>query len=176
MTREIDTLVCVDTNGWIQYLDIVLSLIDESKPYVVYAPFEVIQNLNVLRQSSQGVADARVARRAFRKILQLVREKNRNLQIQTQFDENTVSALYPNQDKIISACLVLKSKGITLSLLTLDQERISGAYAAAIDLFDHKDIETLPMTVPISAPNADDDTQLRQSKPMLALKYNLKSI
>ena len=82
MTREIDTLVCVDTNGWIQYLDIVLSLIDESsKPYVVYAPFEVIQNLNALRQNSQVVADARVARRAFRKILQLVREKNRNLQI-----------------------------------------------------------------------------------------------
>ena len=148
----------------IRHLDVVFSLIDESKPYVVYVPFEVIQNLNALRQTTQ--TGARGARRAFRKILQLVKIKNKNLQIQTAFDENTASTLHPDQDKLLSACLVLKSKGVTVCLLTLDQERQVKAHAAAIDIFDHKEVEPIPLAMPIPAPNADD-AQLRQSKSFI---------
>ena len=119
------------------------------------------------RQSIVNQAFARGARRALRNVRRLVEDKNKNLEIQTAFDENTASTLHPDQDKIIAACLVLKSKGLAVSLLTLEPERRIKAHAASIDIFNYQEFEPLPFEMPIPYPN-DDDIHLMESKSFIS--------
>ena len=149
-------------------MDVVLGLIDDSKPFTIYSPITVFRVLNHLRrQSIVNQAFARGARRALRNVRQLVEDKNKNLEIQTAFDENTASTLHPDQDEIIAACLVLKSKGLTVSLLTLEPERRIKAHAAGIDIFNYQEFEPLPFEMPIPSPN-DDDIHLMESKSCIS--------
>ena len=82
LSKEIDTYVCVDSFGWIQHLDVVLELINEnSRPFTIFLPYDVIHTLDNLRKQSNNQDFARGARRALRKILGFIKENNQNIMI-----------------------------------------------------------------------------------------------
>ena len=133
------TYIVIDTNVWISELKTVFSLIEDPKyeNYSVYVPWMVLQELDSLKNSPRRDV-FKAARKATNHLLELFDTKNKRICGQSGMEAKDAEKYFQSEnedDKILQACMQLKSQEKVVKLCTLDKNMVLKAHTLGIEIF-----------------------------------------
>ena len=148
---------------------------EQIRPSLLYIPSITIHQLSTLKRNARQ-QDSRKARRIFRELKQLIRNRSPKIKLQTDIEESHVEATSAGPqtpaDRVIHAALFLRQSGKAVKIISNNQSFIDKARSSGLEILHlQRDLQVSDEPVEVQQPILEEapmtDLELRQSKSIL---------